>query len=154
MIQEEALRCSVFRIVEFLQLRGIHGAISVLLAGSDVDDLNTAAFTTLLSTYIHHLSTSTVPTLASTSLRAGHTTYKERWSACKKISDVHVQVLVYLAVCQWSTVFTVSITTLKQGAYTTYSTIPASQSRSVMASKAKNPSYNFSTTYHTCSSGN
>ena len=141
-------------MVELLQLGAIHGDISVLLTGSDVDDLNTAASTTLLSTYIHHLSTSTVPTLASTSLRASHTTYKERWSACKKVSDVHVQVLVYLAVCQWSTFFTVSITTLKQGAYTTYSTntsIPVSVSHGL---KAKNPSYNFSTTYRTCSSQN
>ena len=72
-IEEEAFRCSVFRMVELLQLGGIHGAISVVLTGS--------ASTTLLSTYVHHLSTSTVPSIASTSLRTGHTTYKERWNA-------------------------------------------------------------------------
>ena len=53
MIQEEALRCSVFRMVEFLQLGGIHGAISVLLTGSDFDDLNTACCFHNLAVHIH-----------------------------------------------------------------------------------------------------
>ena len=64
----------MFRMVELLQLGGIHGAISVALTGSGVADLNTAASTTLLSTYPHHFSTSTTPSIASTSLETGHTT--------------------------------------------------------------------------------
>ena len=71
---EELFKCSVFRMVELLQLDGIHGAISVVLTGSGVADLNTAASTTLLSTYPHHFSTSTTPSIASTSLETGHTT--------------------------------------------------------------------------------